>query len=204
MSASDMKRRLAWVLLAASLALPAAAAAQKADASKEQVKRLQQSQRKLEQEKALLAQEKAALDGQIKEATEKLDEVRKQAGAATRKAAGLDKELATSQADKEALSTKLVDTEQRLARLTELQRITDAERKRLEALSAQLQQSLTACETKNEKLHRQGVELLERYQQKGCFDAALQADPFTGLKRVEIENFVEDSRDKLDEQKLGR
>jgi chromosome segregation ATPase len=197
-----MKRRLAFVLLAAILALPAYGADKKADASKDQVKRLQQSQRKLEQEKAQLAQEKAALDAQVKEVTEKLDDARKQAGAASRKAAALEKDLATTQADKEALTARLADTEQRLAKLTELQRGTDAERKRLEALSTQLKQSLTACEAKNEKLHTQGVELLDRYEQKGCFDRLLQGEPLTGLKQVEIENHREDARDRLDEQKI--
>jgi len=203
MSASDMKRRLAFVLLAASLALPAYGADKKADPAKEQVKRLQQSQRKLEQEKAQLAQEKAALDGQVKETTEKLDEARKQAGAATRKATALDKELDAAKAAKDSLAAKLADAEQRLARLTDQQRTTEAERKRLDALSAQQKQSIAGCEAKNEKLHAQGVELLDRYQRKGCFDTVLQADPFTGLKQVEIENFAEDSREKLDEQKLG-
>lgn len=204
MSASDVKRRLAFVLLASSLALPVHGADKKADASKEQVKRLQQSQRKLEQEKAQLAQEKAVLDGQVKETTEKLDDARKQAGAATRKATVLEKELATTQADKEALTAKLTDTEQRLAKLTDQQRTTEAERKRLDALAALQRQSIAGCEAKNEKLHAQGVELLDRYQQKGCFDTVLQADPFTGLKQVEIENYVEESREKLDEQKLAR
>lgn len=204
MSASDMKRRLAFVLLAASLALPAIGADKKADASKEQVRRLQQSQRKLEQEKAQLAQEKSVLDGQVKEATEKLDDARKQAGAATRKAGALEKELDAAKAEKEALAAKLIDAEQRLAKLTEQQRATEAERKRLDALAARQQQSIAGCEAKNDKLHAQGVDLLDRYQRKGCFDTVLQADPFTGLKQVEIENFVEDSREKLDEQKLAR
>jgi len=204
MFVSDMKRRLAFVLLATSLALPAIGADKKADAGKEQVKRLQQSQRKLEQEKAQLAQEKVALDGQVKEATEKLDDARKQAGAAARKASALEKELGATKADKEALTTKLADAEQRLVKLTEQHRTAEAERKRLDALAALQKQSIAGCEAKNEKLHAQGVELLDRYQQKGCFDTVFQADPFTGLKRVEIENFVEDHREKLDEHKLDR
>ena len=204
MSASDMQRRLAFVLLAASLALPAHGADKKADAAREQVKRLQQSQRKLEQEKAQLVQEKAALDGQLKEATEKLDDARKQAGAATRKSTTLDKELAATKAEKESLAAKLADAEQRLARMTEQQRTAEAERKRLDTLAAQQKQSIAGCEAMNDKLHAQGVALLEKYQAKSCFDTALQGEPFTGLKRVETENFVEDSREKLDEQKLGR
>lgn len=204
MSASDMKRRLAFVLLAASLALPAYGADKKADAAKEQIKRLQQSQRKLEQEKAQLAQEKAALEIQVKETTEKLDDTHKQTGAATRKATALAKELATTKTEMEALATKLADAEKRLAALTEQQRATEAERKRLDALAAQQKQSIGQCEEHNAKLHGQGVALLEKYQSKSCLDATLQHEPLTGLKRVEIENFIEDNREKLDEHKLDR
>lgn len=204
MYASDMKRRLAFVLLAASLMLPAHGAEKKADPAKEQVRRLQQAQRKLEQEKTQLVQEKTALDSQLKEAAGKLDSVRRQAGAAARKAAELEQELAATRTAREALAAKLADAEQRLAKLSEQQRATEAERKRLDALAAQQKQTISGCEAKNGALHQQGVELLDRYQQKGCFDAALQGEPFTGLKQVAIENFVEDSREKLDEQKIGR
>lgn len=199
MSASDMKRRFALVLLAATLAFPVAAADKKGDPAKEQMRRMQQMQRKLEQEKAQLTQEKTELDGKLKDVEGKLDETRSQAA---RKTNRLEKELTTTRADKESLTAKLADTEQRLAKLTEQQRATEAERKRLDALAAQQKQSIATCEEHNAKLHGQGVALLEKYQSKRCFDAALQNEPFTGLKRVEIENFVEDSREKLDEQKL--
>lgn len=196
-----MTRLLALLLLAMTLASPALGADKKADPAREQMRRMQQMQRKLEQEKAQLTQEKTELDGKLKDVEGKLDDTRRQAA---RKAAGLEKELATVQSAKESLTAKLSDTEQQLARLTEQQRTTDAERKRLETLSAQLQQSVTGCEAKNEKLHKHGVELLERYEKKGCFDAFLQGEPLTGLKQVEIENFVEDNREKLDEHKLDR
>jgi chromosome segregation ATPase len=196
-----MRRRIALALLAVTLALPAAAVEKKADPAKEQLRRMQLTQRKMEQEKAQLTQEKTELDGKLKEVEGKLDETRSQAA---RKTARLEKELAAVQADKEALTTRLSATEQRLAKLTELQLSTDAERKRLDVLSTQLKQSLTACEAKNETLHQQGVELLERYERKNCVDAMLQSEPFTGLKRVEMENFVEDHREKLDEHKLDR
>lgn len=204
MSASDMKRHLAFVLLAASLALPAYGADKKADPAREQIRRLQLSQRKLEQEKALLAQEKTAVDGQLTEAAGKLAETRRQATAAARKATGLEKELAAAQAEKQALGAKLTDAEQRLAKLGEQQRSTEAERKRLDALATQQKQSIASCEDHNAKLHDQGVALLEKYQAKSCFDTTLQNEPFTGLKQVEIENFIEDSRDQLDEHKLDR
>lgn len=204
MCASRLRIPLLAFVAMTLLAGPVFAAEKNNDPAKVQARRLQQANRKLGQEKAQLAQEKTALEGQVKEAAEKLDDARKQAGAAARKANALGKELDAAKADKEALTAKLADAEQHLARLTEQQRATEAERKRLDALAAQQKQSIAGCEAKNEKLHAQGVELLDRYQRKGCFDAVLQDEPFTGLKQVEIENFVEDSREKLDEQKLAR
>jgi chromosome segregation ATPase len=189
---------LASVMLAVALTPTGARAAEKkADPNKEQIRRLLLSQRKLEQEKVILAQEKDAVAAE-------LGEVKKKVEGEARRVATLRKELDTQRTEKEAVAGKLAETEAALQKLLEQQRATEAERKRLDALAAQQKQSIAGCEAKNEKLHQHGVELLERYQQKGCFDAALQADPFTGLKRVEIENFVEDNREKLDEQKLGR
>ncbi len=189
---------LAGVILAATLiAAPALAAEKKADPNKEQMRRLQQAQRKLEQEKTLLVQEKAAVETELGEARKKVE-------GEARRAASLSKELEAVSAAKAAVAAKLAETQAELGLVKEQQRTTEAERKRLDALAARQKQSIAGCEAKNEKLHTQGVELLDRYQRKGCFDTVLQADPFTGLKQVEIENFVEDNREKLDEQKLVR
>lgn len=204
MCASDMKTIFLPLLAAAFLAAPTLAADKKADPAKEQVRRLQQMSRKLEQEKSVLAQEKAAAEGKLKESEDKLGEVQRKVAGANRRTTELTKELETLRAEKEALAAKLAETEKQLGDATGQYRKAEAERKQLEALAAQQKQSIASCEDHNAKLHGQGVALLERYQAKGCFDAALQGEPFTGLKQVAIENFVEDNREKLDEHKIER
>jgi len=52
-------------------------------------------------------------------------------------------------------------------------------------------------------LRKVGGEVLELYEKKSCLVSVLQSEPFTGLKRVEIENAVEDLRDKLDGLRSG-
>lgn len=189
---------LAGLMLAVALvAAPTQAAEKKADPNKEQIRRLQAAQRKLEQEKVVLAQEKDAVAAELGEAKKKVD-------GESRRAASLRKELDAQKAEKEAVAGKLAETETELRKVLEQQRITETERKRLDALAAQQKQSIAHCEEHNAKLHGQGVALLEKYQSKSCFDSALQNESFTGLKRVEIENFVEDHREKLDEHKLDR
>lgn len=203
-------RTLTVALLAAALALPVGAQDKKADAAKEQVRRLQQQQRKLEQEKSQLVGEKSALETRVKEAETRLDETQRKSEAAARRAATLVRDLkeaevreADLRAEKGKLADQLAETEKRLTEISLRWRKEEEERKRLEALAAQQKQSIEQCEERNAKLYDQGVAILERYRSKGCFDAALQSEPFTGIKRVRIENFIEDSRDRLDESRLN-
>jgi len=186
------------------LAAAPAPAADRADREREQVKRLQQMQRKLEQEKSQLAQDKAALDDQLKAAREQLGEAGRKAQGAAARVAALDRELKSVRTEKESLSDKLAQAERQLAEKGEALLKEESVGRQLDADLKQTSQSLAACEAKNAKLHGYGLELLEKYEKKGCGDALLQAEPFTQIKRVEIENLVEDYREKLDEQKLDQ
>lgn len=190
---------LVAVLLAAS---SVSAADGKANREQMQVKRLQQSQRKLQQENTQLAQEKVALDGQLKAVQESLDESNGKAQIAASRAAALGKELKGIKTEKETLAAKLAETEIKLAETKEALNKSVLAGRQLDAELKQKNESLTICQAKNAKLHGYGVDLLDRYEKKSCGDALLQTDPFTQLKRVEIENLMEDYREKLDEQKL--
>ena len=199
-----MRASSTWCLLVAVLFAASSVSAADGKASREQmqVKRLQQSQRKLQQENMQLAQEKAALDGQLKAAQESLDESSSKAQIAASRAAALSKELKGTKTEKETLAAKLAETEIKLAETKEALNKSALAGRQLDADLQQKNESLTICQAKNAKLHGYGVDLLDRYEKKGCGDALLQADPFTQLKRVEIENLMEDYREKLDEQKL--
>lgn len=192
-----MRTRLTWCVLVALLFAVTSVSAADGKASREQmqVKRLQQLQRKLQQENTQLAQEKAALDGQLKAVQSSLEESSSKAQIAASRAAALGKELKEIKAEKEALAAELAETKEALNKSALAGRQLDADLK-------QKNESLAICQAKNAKLHGYGVDLLDKYEKKGCGDALLQADPFTQLKRVEIENLMEDYREKLDEQKL--
>lgn len=198
------KRKLLLALLGAGMivAMPVAAAEKKPDPAREQARRLQQANRKLEQDKAQIAKEKTEAEGKLKEAEDRLGEVQRKVAGAQRRATDLAKDFDVLRGEKEKLAGQLAETEKRLADISDKLRKEEGERKRLEALAAQQKQSIAQCEGLNAKLHDEGVALLDRYRKKSCFDAALQDEPFTGLKQVEIENFIEDSRDKLDDLRL--
>jgi chromosome segregation ATPase len=197
------KFRNAFIVMVAMSMLPHAFAAdKKPDPSRELARRMQQANRKLEQEKAQLVTEKTEVETRLKDAEGKLGDAQGHAASANRRAAQLSKDLETVHAEKDALGVKLGETEKKLTETTEQLDKETGERKRLEGVAAQQKASLGQCGSLNAKMHSEGLSLLEKYKTKGCFDAALQAEPFTGLKQVEIENFVEDSRDKLDANKF--
>jgi hypothetical protein len=45
--------------------------------------------------------------------------------------------------------------------------------------------------------------MMTKYRDKTCQDALAQAEPFTGLKRVEVEKLLEIWRDHADEARLA-
>lgn len=186
----------AAVLAALMLTAPAFAAEKNVDRSKEQVRRLQQAQRQLEQEKAKLGEEKAAVEAELGEA-------RKKAETETRRAASLAKEVSALRTARDAVAGKLAESEAELRRTQELQRLAEAEGKRLQAALASEKQLHAGALERNRELYKVSGEVLSLYEKKSCFDSAFQREPLTGLKRVEIENAVEDLRDKLDRQSAG-
>jgi chromosome segregation ATPase len=69
------------------------------------------------------------------------------------------------------------------------------------ALKAQLDStnsSLASCQTKNTELFNLGNQILDAYSHKDDFFGSIaDREPFTGLKRVQLENIVQDDQDKL-------
>ena len=185
------------LLLAAAIAtMPALAAEKKADPSKGEVRRLQQVQRQLEQEKTQLSEQKAAAESE-------LGAVRRRVDGESRRAAALSRDVGAMRSARDALAAKLATAEAELRKTQEAQRLAEAESKRLQAALAAEKQQLAVCTERGQELRKTSNEVLDLYEKKTCKDSTLQGEPFTGLKRVEIENTVEDMRDKLDSQRVG-
>lgn len=202
-TATSYRNWLIFTITAALVALPALAGDQP---GKDQTKRLQQQLRKAEQEKSQLAQQKTETESQLKEAQGKASDAERQANAASHRNARLNKELEASKAEKEALAIaskadhaalegKLAETERKLAE----QRL---ERQQLEVALARQKTALSGCSERNARMYEIGNELLDKYEQKGCLSSVLQGEPFTGLKRAQIEKMVEEDREKLDKDQL--
>jgi chromosome segregation ATPase len=180
---------------------------------KQMLRRMQQQVLQIEQARAQAEQEKAAALADKETAERELEKF----GATKRQLAGeraarrrMEAELEAVQTENDALKTRLADTEKQLADSVALQRSTaqtlaqtESAKKQTEGELSGKVRDLQSCQTHNGSLYTLGREMMQKYRDKSCQDALAQAEPFTGLKKVEVENLLEIWRDRLDREKLG-
>jgi len=215
-----MKRIVAVALATLMLATSGAYAQQEpnkqAARERELLRRAQAAQKQAEDAKAVLEQEKAKAEADAKAAKAQTAKVSSAVARERKRAddlqASLDastKERAMLQKDKEAQTARAVDAEGKLkATLAELARTRDAltaAEKDLAAVrqvASQQSRSIRICEDKNVKLYGVATEVMAKYRDQGFWDAVKRKEPFTGLRQVEVENLLEEFRDRADEARV--
>ena len=106
------------------------------------------------------------------------------------------------------VKTELADFELKYGRVVmgfdqDLKRMV-AEKKALESKVRKERHKFNRCETGNAKLCLIANELIKKYQNKGIVGALMQKEPFTQLKKVEIEKFMQEYKEKIEELELKR
>ena len=71
-----------------------------------------------------------------------------------------------------------------------------------QALNKQLTDRTALCEEKNAHLVEIGNEILDRFTDRGFLESFSQTEPFTQIKRVELENIAQDYDDRVHAEKL--
>jgi colicin import membrane protein len=216
---SRLRRRLPARALALGLCawLPLAAAAQ--DRSGDRAARRAQLQMQ-----ALQQQLQAAQSAQARAETDKADADRKLAGhekdlsqaqASARRAAealkAADAERAQLKARLDSLEKQSADDRRqadaalagRSAELDALARARDARQAQLQARFDDERRQLGACSARNERLVALGGELVDRYRNKGLAEVLRQRDPVLGLGDVQIFNYVQDARERLEAERIA-
>jgi chromosome segregation ATPase len=83
-------------------------------------------------------------------------------------------------------------------------RTKDAERAKFEGEANTYKASTKSAVTKNGELVRAGRDLLQRYKAVTIGDTIVAREPALGLRRVEIQNVIQDANDKILDQKVAR
>jgi chromosome segregation ATPase len=195
--------RIGTLFLAVSLAsaplLPAAGADSEVDRLREALRGAISQQRALEDQRAALQAKlteaesaRARLEGQVKAAKAEIKQVEK----AHREAV-------------EEFNQRLADRDQTLEKwkvayeeAADVARAKDAERAKFQAQAGSFKAGLESCKAKNVALAKIGGELLHHYEAANFADLALASEPLSGVRRVEIQNLLQDYADKILDQKV--
>jgi chromosome segregation ATPase len=213
------------VLALAGQAFDAGAQQQEDKRAKEALRRLQLQQREFNEQKSKLEQDKADLEKNLAEKDKQGKSLQARVKKAEAGAKQSEGELKEKDAEIEALRTELevanlkfVEARERGDKLAdsykaslETIKIRDEEKGiansrinvQREILARQVQ-LIQTCEDKNTALYKVGTDLLGRYRGKGVVDALKQAEPFTQIERVRVENLWQEYHDKLDSAKVER
>lgn len=202
---------LAVSILSVSQVIPAHAA-DKDKAAKQQEKRMrqmvQQAQAEKQELQAKFDQESAKLKQEAEAEQAKASALQGSISSANRKNAALNADLEKLQQEKaklaeekQAVQDKLASAEQQLAEARDVIRKGEAERTAMQATIVKKQQQVNASQEKNDRLHDFGLQLVKIYDKPSTYEQVMRDEKFTQLKRVELENILQDYRDKLDEAK---
>jgi chromosome segregation ATPase len=196
-----------------------AMAAEKQDKSARRATLMMQKMKQdMEAEKATMQTQfdlqKKELEDKLKANDEELAKVNKKLASAERKNKTLEGEIKKVTLAKEAIEAKQIQTQAQLEatqkNLDDLQtlyqqaqadlKFNDNQRKTLSANLAQTTKSLDVCEAKNAKLHQFGTELIQIYEKPSNYEAVMRKEQFFQLKRVELENILQNRQDQLNEE----
>lgn len=187
------------------LSIGAAGAEARRDAagSGDAVRKAQYMLRKLSQEKASLQQENARLSAEIKELEtqakkleKKLESTAKQLERAN---ASNDKLVERVKNDREKITDLIGRYRETVRRL----RVEQANVIHLTNAVQERNQWIDTCKANNGSLYEINMELVDRYRNKGLWQALRQAEPLTGIGEVQLEVIAEDYVYKIEDLQVA-
>jgi chromosome segregation ATPase len=173
--------------------------------------RAMQQLQQLTAERAQLQTENARLKEELEKARKDLDkaaadkttlENKVRAGAV---AAGRD-EVAVqhSQAELERVRAQMQELIAKFRETAQTLRDVEGDRTQVKGQLTTQQRELKTCIDRNAGLYNLNVEVLDRMASRGFWSAVGEREPFTKVKRVQLENLIDDYKYRADELRLER
>jgi chromosome segregation ATPase len=162
-------------------------------------------------ERAQLQADNAKLKKDLEDLKKQLDAANK---LATSSKAGVSRDaaqLAAAQAANDRTTKDLADTKGKMQDLIGKFRETLTQMRGIEAERTQLQQQLAQskaafdqCADRNYSLYQVDNEVLDRYAHQGAFSYMERAEPFTRIKRTQIDNLVLEYKERAEELRVKK
>lgn len=174
---------------------------------------LMQQYQQLSAERVQLRADNDKLKKDLDDTKKQLDAANKQLAAFKARAGqgqAVQAALVAAQTSKEGTEKKLADTEAKMKQLVDRFRETVAAFRVAEDRETRTKQDLAAktsdlntCVQRNAQLYQVTNEILDRYQKEGPFSRLARVEPFTRIKRTQVDNLALEYRQKADEQRVN-
>ena len=139
--------------------------------------------------------------------TTQLEALKKQLGDIESKGAALEKKTGGQRKQLTEMTEKYEESDSNLQFMTQLYTETVEQLLQTQKAQAGEQQryagDIHTCEKKNAELYRISTDLMDKYESKGLISVVLLAEPFTQLERVNVQNLMQEYKDKTDAAKLA-
>lgn len=202
-----VRRYFMVALAAAALMAHQPAMSQAARSSSGNAQAMQQLQQ-LAAERTKLLADNAKLQSELAEVRKERDSMKKKQDAAERSQKGNDVAVARATARSDSLAQDLEREKGRMAELVAKFRETvsqfrevEGDRNTVKAALGQREAELKQCVDRNVSLYALNGEILTRLEHPRGLSASSPLEPFTKLKRVELENLVDGYQTRADEQR---
>jgi chromosome segregation ATPase len=162
-------------------------------------------------ERAQLQADNDKLKKQLDDAKKQLQAAQQQLGATKKGATASAAQIAAAQAAAQASAQSLEQSKSRMQELVGRFRDTAVTLRGVESERSQLQQQLAQsksdfdrCAERNYQLYQLDAEVLDRYEHEGTLSHVARAEPFTRIKRVQVENLVDEYKVRAEELRVQR
>jgi len=156
----------------------------------------------LEEEKQGILQEAEKLRNEKGHLAAQTTVLKTKAESLETKAVTQEKKMVSLESSKAQLAESLTKTEAERTALDQKQRQTFQTLQEREKELKQLGQKYDKCAENNAALYVIGEDLIKRYEGKGVMTTIMQKEPFTQIRKVELERLVQDYRDRISQQKV--
>lgn len=197
------------ILICAALTIPALPAAAQVQRSGNADARVMQQLQQVTSERANLEKENARLKEEIEQLKKDNAKIQAARGALEGRTKALEtaamrgdntgkaaqEQLERSRAQMQELVTKFRETAQAL-------RDVETERAAAKSQLGERERDLKVCVDRNASLYNLNTEVLDSFENRGVWSSLTQREPFTKLKRIELENLIDGYKYRADELRL--
>lgn len=166
------------------------------------LRRMQQQLSEIQQQRSALDQEKTVLEETLKKTRDETESHKRSAASVAAKIPRLEKDLDAASTERKELRSQLDEAIKRNEELSGQRNQLEQDLKNSTTALGKQNDQRKLCEKNNDELYQIGRELVDWYGGKGALNAILEAEPFTQIKRAEMENLLENYRDKIEDQHL--